>query len=82
MLETSQKQHGKSIVTFSGIISVSSQGQNQSGRQTALRPGPVHRQKQETRPESNSSSFETLVVPAAASINAEEGEVEVCSTLT
>ena len=40
--------------------------------------GPVHRQKpgqkQEIRRESSSSSFETLVVPAAASINAEEEE--------
>ena len=85
--ETSQELHGKSELTSSGMKHyLFSQGQNQSGRQVgfgASRPGagqthhqkPVPKQQQESQPpKSNSSSFETLVVTEASSINAEEAE--------
>ena len=85
VVETSQELHGKSQRTYS-VKHFFSQGQNQSGRQAGLgagRPGagPTHHQKpipkqlQESQPpKSNSLSFETLVVTAASSVNAEEAE--------
>lgn len=74
------KRHGKlsQLLNISHQRFVFSQGQNQSGKQTGPRTRPTNLPKQETQPppDSNSSSFETLVVQNL-SINAEGDEEKV-----